>query len=197
GLRVIARTSVMKYKVEPGLPRKDIGEIGRELKVGTILEGSVRKAGNKLRITVQLIDVPSQEHLWSADYDRKLEDVFAIQSDIAQRVAEALKVQLLAGEKQRIEKKGAENLEAYNLYLTGCYHGNKGALEGLKKSIEYFEQAIEKDPNYALAYAGLADSYSLLGWLVLLPPKEAFPKARIAAEKALEIDDTLAEPTLH
>jgi TolB-like protein len=188
-LKVIARTSVMTYKGKG----KKIDEIGWELRVGTILEGSVRKAGDKLRIAIQLIDVQSQEHLWSQDYARELKDVFAIQSDVAQNVAEALKVQLLAGEKQRIEKKGTESLEAYNLYLKSRYYWDKRNKETLKKGIEYFEQAIEKDPNYAQAYVGLADSYSISGAYGFLPSKEVFPKAKVAAMKALERDDTLAE----
>jgi adenylate cyclase len=188
-LEVIARTSVMKYKGKD----KDIAEIGRELKVGTVLEGSVRKAENQVRITVQLINVQNQAHLWSQDYDRELKGIFTIQSNIAQKVAEALKVQLLAGEKQRIEKKETENLEAYNLYLKGRYYFSKRTGEGLKKSIEYFTQAIEKDPAYALAYAGVADSYTLLGWWAYLPPKEVFPRAKAAAQKSLELDATLAE----
>ncbi|MCI0528171.1 MAG: hypothetical protein L0Y56_12100, partial [Nitrospira sp.] len=187
-LEVIARTSVMKYKGKD----KDIAEIGQALKVGTVLEGSVRKAGDKLRITVQLIDVASQGHLWSQDYDRELKDVFFIQSDIAKNVAEALQVQLLASEKQRIEKKGAENVEVYNLYLKGIYYIQKQTKEGLEKGKEYFEHAIEKDPSYALAYAGLARYYNILGVWAYLPPKETFPKAKAWAMKALELDGTLA-----
>ncbi|MCI0526138.1 MAG: hypothetical protein L0Y56_01610, partial [Nitrospira sp.] len=189
GLEVIARTSVMKYKNK----EKDIAEIGQELKVGTILEGSVRKEANQVRITVQLIDVQSQAHLWSENYDRELKGIFAIQSDIAKRVAEASQVTLLAEEKQRIEKKGTENLEAYDFYLKGLYHWNKVNKEGFEKAIAYFEQAIEKDPTYAQAYTELASSYSMLMWLAFLPPKETLPKAKVAAEKALEMDDMLSE----
>jgi TolB-like protein/Flp pilus assembly protein TadD len=189
GLRVIARTSVMAYKGT----NKKIDEIGRQLRVGTILEGSARKAENQIRITAQLIDVQSQEHLWSQDYNRELKGIFAIQSDIAQRVAEALKVQLLAGEKQQIGKEGTSDLEAYSLYLKGHYSFDKQTKEGLLKAIDYFEQAIEKDPNYALAYAWMSLSYSTLGWWAYLPPKEVFPKAKVAAEKALELDNALAE----
>jgi TolB-like protein/lipopolysaccharide biosynthesis regulator YciM len=188
GLEVIARTSVMTYKGKD----KKVEEIGRELRVGTVLESSVRKAVDKLRITVQLINTQNQAHLWTQTYDRELKDVFAIQSDVAQKVAEALKVQLMAGEKQRIEKKGTENREAYNLYLKGLYYWNKATKEGLEKAIEYFQQAIDKDLNYVLAYAGLANSYTFLGHRYL-PPKEIFPKAKAAAMKALEMDDTIAE----
>ena len=189
GFRVIARTSVMQYKSG----EKSVSEIGRELKVGSVLEGSVRKADNNLRITAQLIEVQSEEHLWSDDYDREFKDVFAIQSDIAQRVAEALKVRLMVGEKRQVEKKATKDLQAYNLYLKGRFHWNKRTGEGLREAIEYFEQAIEKDPAYALAYAGLADSNILIAGYGYEPPTEALPRATAAAKKALELDDTLAE----
>jgi adenylate cyclase len=188
-LKVIAQTSVMRYKRTD----KRVAEIGRELKVGTVLEGSVRKADSKLRITVQLIDVQSEEHLWSELYERQLEDVFAIQSDIAQRVAEALQVQLLAGEKGQLEKRTTRNLGAYTLYLTGRQLWNMRIEEGLRMAIEQFQQAIEIDPDYALAYAGLADSYSIMANWGFLPEQEGYPKAREAALKALQLDDKLAE----
>jgi adenylate cyclase len=192
GLTVIARTSVMKYKGT----NKDVGEIGRALGAGTLLEGSVRKAGEKLRITVQLIDVASQGHLWAQDYNRELKEVFAIQSDVGQHVAAALQVALLAREKEQVEKKGTENLKAYNLYLKGLYHFNKLTKEGLERAIEYFKQAIDKDPTYAQAYTWLAESYQWLGVNGQLPTKEAFPKAEAAVRKALELDNTIPEPHL-
>ncbi|MFQ5798088.1 MAG: tetratricopeptide repeat protein, partial [Bacteroidota bacterium] len=157
------------------------------------LEGSVRKAGNKLRITVQLIDARTEEHLWSEEYDRELKDVFTIQSDIAHRVARALRVQLMAGEKRQIEKKTTENLEAYDFYLKGRASLDKRTEERFNRGIKYFELAIEKDPACAPAYAGLADAYGLLGLFGALPPREVMPKAKRAAVKALEIDDALAE----
>jgi len=189
GLQVIAQTSVMRYKGTS----KSVAEIGQELKVGTVLEGSVRKAGDKLRITVQLIDVLSEAHLWSQKYDRELEDVFAIQSDVAHRVAEELEIELVREDKAQLEQRPTQNLKAYTLYLKGRYFWNKRISEEMKKAIEYFEQAIEVDPKYALAYAGLADCYSLLPQAGLLSATEAFPKARAAALKALELDDSLAE----
>jgi TolB-like protein/Flp pilus assembly protein TadD len=192
GVEVIARTSMMAYK---GTTKK-IDEIGRELKAGTVLEGSVRKAENRVRITTQLINVQNQAHLWSHDYERELQGIFAIQSDIAKNVAEVLEVKLLAREKQRIEKKGTKDLEAYDLYLKGLYHFNQLTKKGLEKSIAYFEQAIDKDPTYAQAYAGLAESYAWLGANGQLPVKEAFPKAEAAARKALELDNTIPEPHL-
>ena len=189
-LKVIAQTSVMTYKGQ----RKKIAEIGQELRVGTVLEGSVRKADSKLRITVQLVDVQSEEHLWSKAYDRDLEDVFAIQSDIAEKVAQALEVELLAGEKREIEKESTENLEAYKLYLKGRYFWNKRRGSGLEKAIEYFKQTIEIDPDYALAYAGLADAYNLLpAWSSSTAFKEASLQAKKAVLQALMIDDMLAE----
>jgi adenylate cyclase len=185
-LSVIARTSVMKYKGTS----QDIAEIGRALQVGTILEGSVRKAGNRVRVAAQLIDVASQAHLWSEDYDRTLEDIFAIQGDIAKQVAEALQITLLADEKAQIEQPHTADPEAYNLYLKGSYFYNQGGV-ALEKSRTYFEQAIEQDPAYAMAHARLADLYIKLQWF--MPVEEAYAKARAAAEKALEMDDGLAE----
>src|SRR5207302_10793625 len=189
GLRVIARTSVMKYR----LVNKSVGEIGRELKVGTILEGSVRKAGGRLRISVQLIDVGSEAPIWAQKYDRELEDVFKIQTDIAERVAEALKLQLLKENRKFIEEKAPEDIGAYVLYLRGRYYWSKRTKEDLEKAIAYFGEAIEKYPNYALAHAGMADCYTLMGRHLYLPVKEAFEKARDYANRALELNDNLAE----
>src|SRR5436853_744302 len=189
GLNVIARTSVMKYKQA----NKSVSEIGRELKVGTILEGSVRKARSRLRITIQLIDVGSEAPIWAQKYDRELEDVFKIQTDIAERVAEALKVQLLKENRKFIEEKAPEDIGAYILYLRGRYYWSKRTKEDLEKAITYFGEAIKKDPNYALAHAGMADCYTLLGRNLYLPVKEAFEKARSYAYRALELNDNLAE----
>ncbi len=188
GLRIIARTSVMQYKATS----KTVSDIGRELKVGAVIEGSVRKAVNKLRISAQLVDVQTEEHVWSQDYDRELENVFDIQRDVAQQVAAALKVELMVGEQQALNRKSAQNLEAYTLYLKGRYFWNKFSEEGLQTSIEYFGRAIEKDPTFALAYVGLAGSYGVLG-VNYMPPLEVFPKAKTAAESALGIDSGLAE----
>ncbi len=187
--KVIARTSVMQYKKTT----KSVSEIGRELKVGNILESSVRKAGNRLRISVQLINSQSEENLWSQVYDREFKDIFAIQSDIAKSVAEAFQIQIISREKHQIEKKSTDNLEAYSLYLKGRYWWNKRNEEGLKKSIEFFEKAIELDPLYALSHAGIADAYIILGNYGFLPPDVAYPKAELAAEQALKIDNSLAQ----
>ena len=190
GLTVIARTSVMKYKGT----LKDVATIGRELRVGTILEGSVRRVDNHVRIGAQLIDVASQSYLWSQEYDRELTGVFGIQSDIATRVAQRLKVQLTAGEKRRIEEPGTENLEAYTLYLQGRYFRNQWNEEGMRQAIGYFEQAIARDPNFALAYAGMADAYLLLPFLsVTTRPLDVFPKALAAVEQALQHGEAFAQ----
>jgi serine/threonine protein kinase/Flp pilus assembly protein TadD len=189
GLRIVARTSAFAFKGKS----EDVREIGRRLDVKAVLEGSVRKAGNRLRITVQLVDVADGYHIWSERYDREMEDVFAIQDEISLAVVEKLKVRLLGEEKAAIVKRSTENLEAYSLYLKGRYHWNKRALDGVRKSIELFEQAIEKDPNYALAYAGLADGYNILGGFGVSPPSDCFPKADAAALKALGLDSALAE----
>ncbi len=189
GLGVIARTSVMRYKGAT----KTIGEIGKELGVGTLLEGSVRKVGNKVRITVQLVNARTEEHVWSQTYDRALEDVFAVQSEIAQTIARSLKVRILKHEKLGLEKKPTDNVEAYSQYLKGRHSLNTRTEQGAKKAIVHFEQALQKDSRYSLAYTGLADAYAVMALLELVPPKEAFPRARESAQKALEIDGGLAE----
>ena len=190
-LGVIARTSIIRYK---GLT-KSVTEIGRELNVGTVLEGSVRVAEKKLRITAQLIDAASEEHIWAASYDRELEDVFTIQTDIATRIAKELKVKILRSEKVRLEKKATGIPEAYSLYLKGRHSLNARSEKSLKEAIRHFESAIRHDPDFALAYTGLADAYSILASYSLeyILPGEGFPKAKAAAERALALDDHLAE----
>jgi TolB-like protein/Flp pilus assembly protein TadD len=190
GLRVIARTSSMKYK---GV-RKSVLEIGTELRVGSVLEGSVRKSGERMRITLQLIDAATEEHLWANSYDRNLTDIFAVQGDIAQKVAEALSVKLLSGEKRDIEKEPTGDTEAYTIYLKGRYYMSERTRGSMDKAVKYFEEAIRRDPSFALAYAGLADCYIIYpnhGWLM---PTECYPKAKAYALKAIEIDPRLAEP---
>jgi len=187
-LKVISRTSVMLYKETD----KNIRQIGKELDVGAVLEGSVRHAGNQVRIVAQLIDARNEGHLWAETYDKEMTQVFAIQSDVAQQIAGALRTKLSPSVRERIEKKQTENTEAYQLYLKGRFHWNKRRLDDIKMAIEYFSQAIEKDPHYAMAYAGLASAY------VIMPSYEIqsgewYAEARITAEKALQIDSTLAE----
>ncbi len=188
-LSVISRTSVMSYK---GTSKK-VREIGRELEVGSVLEGSVRKAGNRMRITVQLINVRNDKHLWAQSYDRDFDDVFAIQCDIAREVADALKVRMLPNETRRIEKRPTKSAEAYALYLKGRYHWNERSKEQLFKAIEYFKQAVEIDPEYALAYSGMADCYIVLGINQHVPYDEAFTKGKTNALKAVRLDDSSAE----
>lgn len=189
GLTVIARTSVMKYKGTV----QDVATIGRELQVGTILEGSVRQVDNQVRITAQLVDVASQGHLWSHEYDRELKGVFEIQSDIATRVAQQLTGQMTAGERRRIEGQGAGDLEAYTLYLRGRYFRNQWTEESLRRAVVHFEQAVDRDPKYALAYAGIADVYLLLPFFAATTrPTEVYPRAMAAVEQALQHGDTFA-----
>jgi len=186
---VVSRTSAFQFK-DKGY---NISEIGKELKVQTVLEGSVRKAGNRLRIAAQLIDVDDGYHLWSEKYDRDLDDVFAIQDEISLAIVGKLKVKLMGEEKAALRKRYTDNLDAYNLYLKGRYYWNKRTPDGLQKGLKYFKEAIEKDPTYALAYTGIADCYNMLGYYDFLPPEDAFPRAKAAAEKALEMDKSLAE----
>ena len=189
-LRVISRTSIMQFKKTA----KVLSEIGRELNVGTVLEGSVRRSGKKLRVTAQLIDVQTDEHIWAKNYDRTLEDVFAIQSDIAQNIASALEVTLVKSEKESLSNRApTQNTEAYNLYLKGRYFWNNRTKENLYKAIECFKRATEKDPRFALAYVGIADCYSVLADHGHLLQREAEARAAELARKALQLDDSLAE----
>jgi tetratricopeptide (TPR) repeat protein len=188
-LRVPARTSAFSFKGK-GL---DIKEIGEKLEVENVLEGSVRKAENKLRITVQLVNVIDGYPLWSEKYERDQEDIFALQDDISLAIIDKMQLKLLGEEREQLVKRHTENLEAYLLYMQGRYFWNKRTGEGMRKGMEYFEQAIENDPTFTLAYIGLADSYSTLSFYGILPPKDTFPKAKALAKKALGMDDTLAE----
>jgi TolB-like protein/Flp pilus assembly protein TadD len=186
-LRVAARTSSFAFKGK----NEDVGEIGRKLKVSTVLEGSVRKMGNRLRITAQLVNVADGYHLWSERYDREMEDVFAIQDDISQAIVKALKVILSEGEKKQIEKARAENVQAYDYYLRGRQY-----YQIHRKSLEYarqmFNRAIDTDPEYARAYAGVADSCSLL-YMYFDARDFNLRQADIASAKALELEPDLAE----
>jgi TolB-like protein/cytochrome c-type biogenesis protein CcmH/NrfG len=188
GLQVKARTSSFAFKGK----NEDIQKIGELLHVSHLLEGSVAKAGNKLRITAQLIQASDGNHEWSDSYDREMQDIFAVRSEVAQQVAATLKVRLLGEEKKQLDKKPTENLEAYNLYRQGRFYADKLSEEGMAKARPFFEQAIEKDPRFALAYAGLADNY-VISADAIIPPREAFSKAKEAALKAIAIDDSLAE----
>src|SRR5262245_1006561 len=188
GLRVAARTSAFVFKGR----NEDIENIGRQLHVGTVLEGSVQRAGNRLRITAQLIDAGNGYHLWSDTYDRDVADVFAIQSDVAERVAEALEVELGMETREQIRRPPTQNVEAYQLYLKGRYYTSRYTREAMAKGMEYFQQAIALDPSYALAYTGLGYYYAVSDDAPL-PPREAITKMREAAEKAVAIDPTLGD----
>ncbi len=186
--KVIARTSAFAFKDR----RVDIREIGRILGVETLLEGSIRKAGNRIRITAQLIKVADGSHIWSEHYDRNIKDVFAIQDEISLSILDNLKVKLLGEAKATITKQHSENLEAYNLYLKGTYCWQMLTIEGLEKASVYFAQALQKDPDYALAYVGLAAVLAAGASEGYVSPNEAFPKVNEYANMALKIDNTVA-----
>jgi len=188
-LRVMARSTVFRYKGREIDPQS----VGRDLDVRAVLTGRMTQSGGSLRIGIELVDVTTGFQLWGAQYDRKAGDIFAVQDEISQEISEKLRLQLTPAEKKRLTRHHTEDAEAYRLYLKGRHHWNKWTEEGFYKAIEYFQQAVKKDPGYALAYAGLADSYVLLGWNSYLPPKEAFPKGKVAAMTALRLDADLAE----
>jgi TolB-like protein len=188
-LKVISRTSTQHFKSAPD----DLRDIAKKLGVMNILEGSVQKAGDQVRVNVQLINALTDAHLWADTYDRKLTDIFAVESEIAKTIAETLQARLTGSEKSSIAKTPTVNPEAYELYLKGRFFAEKRTGADLRKSIEYYDQAIAKDPNYPLAYVGLADSHLLLTAYGTLPPKEAASPARAALKKALELDDLLAQ----
>ena len=192
GLRVAARTSAFSFKGK----NTDIGDIARKLGVRTILEGSVRKAGNRVRISVQLTNGADGYHLWSERYDRELDDIFDIQDEITLAVVDSLKLTLLGDRRSKLLKRYTDNTEAYSLYLRGRFFWNKRTAESTHRAIAFYEEAIALAPNYALAYSGLADCYSTSGFaydLGAMPASEVIAKAKSAASKALEIDDSLAE----
>src|SRR5213594_1709649 len=188
-LKVISRTSTQHFKSTPD----NLPQIAKQLGVAHILEGSVQKASDQVRVNVQLINALTDAHLWADTYDRKLTDIFAVESEIAKTIAESLQARLTGSEKSLIAKAPTANPEAYELYLKGRFFWNKRTGTDLLKSIDYFKQAVEKDQKYALAYAGLADAYVLLPPYGAASPSESFPQAEAAARKALELDDTLAE----
>src|SRR6266571_2241019 len=188
-LKVISRTSTQRFKSAP----ENLPEIAKKLGVMHILEGSVQKASDQVRVNVQLINALTDAHLWADTYDRKLTDIFAVESDIAKTIAETLQARLSGSEKSLIAKTPTVNPEAYELYLKGRFFWNKRTGDDLRKSIGYLKQAIAKDPGYALAYAALADSYGILRFYGGASPAESVVPAEAAAKKALELDDSLAE----
>ena len=190
-LRVISRTSVMPYK---GVG-KPLAQIARELNVDAVVEGTVLRSGNQVRITAQLIQAPADKHLWAHSYEGDLRDTLALQNQVARAIAEHIRVSLNPQEDAALKNNKVVNPEAYVSYLKGRYFWNKRTANGLKSAVAYFNQAVDEDPNYAQAYSGLADTYALLGdWqYAVMTPKEALPKAKAAAVKALELDSGLGE----
>ena len=188
-LRVMSRSSVFRYKgmqVEPH-------NVGRELGVEAVLVGRVVQRGDALSISVELVDARDNTHLWGKQYNRKLTEILALQDEMAKDLSQSLRLRLSGEEQQRLVKRYTDNVEAYQLYLKGRYYWNKRTPDGFKKGLEMFQQAIDTDPGYALAYAGLADSYAMLGDYSVLAPRETFPRAEAAATTALKLDDNLAE----
>jgi serine/threonine protein kinase/Tfp pilus assembly protein PilF len=188
-LRVMAQSTVFRYKGREIDPQA----VGRELNVRAVLTGRMMQSGGSLRIGTELVDVATGSQIWGAQFDRKPGDIFVIQDEISNEISGKLRLQLTRSEKKRLIKRHTEDAEAYRLYLQGRHHWNRWTEEGFYKAIGYFQQAIQKDPGYALAYAGIADSYVLLGWNSYLPPKDAFPKGKAAAMTALEIAPDLGE----
>jgi len=188
-LRVMAQSTVFRYKGRGMDPQA----VGRELSVRAVLTGRIMQSGGSLRIGTELVDVATGSRLWGAQYDRQPGDIFAIQDEISDEIAIKLRLKLTRAEKKRLTKRQTADAEAYRLYLKGRHHWNRWTEDGFYKAIEYFQLAIEKDPGYALAYTGLADSHVLLGWNSYLPPKDAFPKGKLAATRAMQLDPDLGE----
>lgn len=189
GLKVASRISAFALKAKAA----DIREIGWSLGVTSVVDGSVRKSGDRLRITAHMVNAADGYHIWSETYDRHLEDVFALQDELARTIVEKLKVKLIGDDHRLGGRRYTEDVEAYNLYLKGRYYWNRRYAEGLQKGIGYFQQALERDPSFALPYVGLADSFNMLAFYNFIPPKVGFPKGKAAAHKALELDGELAD----
>ena len=188
-LRVMAQSTVFRYKGRGIDPQA----VGRDLNVRAVLTGRMMQSGGSLRIGVELVDVATGTQLWGAQYDRKPGDIFAIQDEISNEISGKLRLQLTRAEKKRLTRRHTDDAEAYRLYLKGRHHWSRWTEEGFYKAIEYFQQAVVRDPSYALAYTGLADSYVLLGWNSYLPPNDAFPKGKVAAMTALQLEPDLGE----
>jgi TolB-like protein len=188
-LRVISRTSVMQYEGT----KRPLPQIARELNVDAVVEGTVQRSGERVRITANLLHAPTDRHLWAESYERDVRNVLGLQSEIAQSIASEIRVRVSPQVQARLASARPVNPEAYEAYLSGRYQWNRRTEESLKRSIEYFQKAVEKDPGYAPAYAGLADSYAILGDNGFRRPKDVFPEARAAAMRALELDPMLAE----
>lgn len=189
GLRVAARTSAFAFKDK----NASLSEIGRALGITTVLEGSVRTSGRRMRIAVQLANAADGFHVWSERYDRELTDIFDVQDEITLAVVDALKIRLFGDQRAAALKRGTHDAEAHRLYLKGRFNWNQRTAASLREAAACYRQAIEQDPAYALAYAGLAEAYVLFGWLSVAPPRESMPQARAAALQAIELDDVLAD----
>ena len=188
-LRVVSRTSIMQYKAV----HKPLREIARELEVDFVVEGTVLRVGRRVRITAQLIDAPKETHLWAESYERDLRNVLALQSELAQAIAQEVQVKLTPQERKHLAQTRAVDPEAYEAYLKGRYHWNRRSRDGLGKATQHFQQAIARDPRYAAAYAGLADCVSILGWWGFVSPEHGCGKGKVLALKALEFDPNLPE----
>jgi len=188
-LRVISRTSAMHYK----RTRKKLPEIGRELNVDAVVEGSVFRSGSNVRITAQLVYAASDRHLWASQYERNLTDILLLQAEVASAIANEVQVRLTPQERGRLASARLVNPEAYQAYLRGRLHWNKRTEDGMKKGLELFRQALDKDPSYALSHAGIAECYNMMGYWGVSAPHHVSPQAKAASSKALEIDENLAE----
>ena len=188
-LRVIARSTAFRYKHKETDPQK----IGNDLRVNAVVVGNLLQRGDTVIVQAELVDVVTGCQLWGGQFKRKTEDVFALQNDLSKEISEKLRVRLNGDQVRRLAKRQTEDAEAYRLYLKGRYHWNKRNPEATRRAIEYFHKALDSDSGYALAYTGLADTYNYLSFLNVVPPREAMPKAKSAATKALEMDDQLAE----
>lgn len=188
-LRVVARTTAFRYKGQERNPQ----EIGRHLKVGAVLTGRVLQRGDSLNVQAELMNVSDGSQLWGEQYERRFTELLALQEEIAREISDKLRLRLTGEQQKELTKRYTENAEAYQLYLKGRFHWNKRTTEGLNKGIEYFKQAIVRDSDFALCYAGLADSYNMLPGYSLASPKDSFPQAKEAARTALKIDNTLAD----
>jgi len=188
-LRIISRTSVMRYKGQ----RKSITEIARELNVDAVVEGSVRRAGDRVRITAQLIDASTERHLWAQSYERDMTEVLALQGDVAAAIVAEIKVSVTPQEETRLKDARAVTPDAYEAYLKGRYFIERRTEEDLRKGLAGFEEAVRLDPTFVLAHVGVSDAYNLMGFMTALPPRDAFPRARAAARRAMEINPSSAE----
>lgn len=188
-LKVVSRTSAMRYKGT----KKSLSEIARELHVDAVVEGTVMHADDRVRISAQLIEASTDHHLWAANYDRDLRDVLSMQDEVTRAIVNEVRVKLTAQDQARLANTHPVNPEAFQLYLKGRYYWYKLNPEALQKATAYYQRALDEDPAYALAYAGLADSYNSLAFFSVFPPREMMPKAKAAAAKALELDENLAE----